>query len=41
MPTVDNIIAATRKNDAGWLKVGEDILIIEIGNATEVKRMLK
>ena len=40
-PTVDDIIAGTRKNYSGRLEVGEDLMTIEIGSTITVKRKLK
>jgi ribonuclease Z len=40
-PTVDDIISGTRKNYAGRLEVGEDLMVIEIGEAINVQRKNK
>lgn len=37
-PTVDDIISGTRKNYKGPLEVGEDLMIIEIGETIKVQR---
>jgi ribonuclease Z len=38
-PTKDDIIPRTRKNFAGRLEVGEDLMTIEIGNTVEIKKL--
>jgi ribonuclease Z len=40
-PTVDDIISGTRKNYAGRLEVGEDLMVIEIGETINVQRKNK
>jgi ribonuclease Z len=40
-PTVDDIISRTRKNYTGRLEVGEDLMIIEIGETIKVQRKNK
>jgi ribonuclease Z len=40
-PTVDDIISGTRKNYAGRLEVGEDLMTIEIGETINVQRKNK
>lgn len=40
-PTIDDIISRTRKNYAGRLEVGEDLMTIEIGETINVQRKNK
>lgn len=40
-PTVEDIVAATRKNYSGPLEVGEDLMTIEIGDKITVNRKTK
>lgn len=37
-PTVQDLIASTRKTYAGPLEVGEDLMVIEVGDAVKVSR---
>jgi ribonuclease Z len=41
LPTVDDIISGTRKNYTGGLEVGEDLMVIEIGDTIKVQRKSK
>jgi ribonuclease Z len=38
LPTVDDIISQTRKNYTGQLTVGEDLMVIDIGESVEIKQ---
>jgi ribonuclease Z len=40
-PSVGDIISGTRKNYAGRLEVGEDLMTIEIGETINVQRKNK
>ena len=40
-PTVDDIISGTRKNYTGRLEVGEDLMVIDIGETINVQRKNK